>query len=71
MGGARAAAPVAKDVLTYLYDKERAMASLLKFEEQWGGTIAERMEARARRWLAEKAGEKAAEAAATGGSAGR
>jgi penicillin-binding protein 2 len=37
MGGARAAAPVAKDVLTYLFDKPKAMESLLKFEEQWGG----------------------------------
>jgi len=52
LGGSRAAAPVAKDVLTYLFDKERAMASLLAFEEQWGGTISERMDARARRWIA-------------------
>jgi penicillin-binding protein 2 len=52
MGGARAAAPVAKDVLTYLFDKEKALASLAKFEEQWGGTLAERMETRAARWLA-------------------
>ncbi|HEY7810982.1 MAG TPA: penicillin-binding protein 2 [Allosphingosinicella sp.] len=52
MGGARAAAPVAKDVLTYLFDKERAMASLTAFEQQWGGTMAERMAARAQRWLA-------------------
>lgn len=69
MGGARAAAPVAKDVLTYLFDKERAMASLTKFEEQWGGTMAQRMEARANRWLAEKAAEKAALEAGTGGGA--
>jgi penicillin-binding protein 2 len=58
MGGARAAAPVAKDVLTYLFDKERAMASLTKFEEQWGGTMAERMAARAQRWLAANAKPK-------------
>jgi penicillin-binding protein 2 len=55
MGGSRAAAPVAKDVLTYLFDKERAMASLAALEEQWGGTIAERMAARAQRWLAANA----------------
>ena len=53
MGGSRAAAPVAKDVLTYLFDKQKALDALAKFEEQWGGTLAERMEARARRWLAE------------------
>jgi len=42
LGGARAAAPVAKDVLTYLFDKEQALASLAAFETQWGGTLAER-----------------------------
>jgi penicillin-binding protein 2 len=43
LGGARAAAPVAKDVLTYLYDKNLAMEALLPLEQQWGGTMAERM----------------------------
>ncbi|HYE27437.1 MAG TPA: penicillin-binding protein 2 [Allosphingosinicella sp.] len=52
MGGARAAAPVAKDVLTFLFDKPKAMAALAGFEEQWGGTLAERMERRARLWAA-------------------
>ena len=42
LGGARAAAPVAKDVLTYLFDKPRAFASLAALEETWGGTLAER-----------------------------
>ena len=42
LGGARAAAPVAKDVLTYLFNPELALASLAKLEEQWGGTLAER-----------------------------
>ena len=55
MGGARAAAPVAKDVLTYLFDKARALEALAGFEEQWGGTLAERMEARAKRWAAGQA----------------
>jgi penicillin-binding protein 2 len=59
MGGARAAAPVAKDVLTYLFDRPRALASLAAFEEQWGGTLAERMEARSGRWLAARAGRQA------------
>jgi penicillin-binding protein 2 len=67
LGGARAAAPVAKDVLTYLFDKPRAMAALATFEEQWGGTLAERMEARAKRWLAEAAAQKAAGGGASGG----
>ena len=42
MGGARAAAPVAKDVLTFLYDKPQAMTRLTELETQWGGTLAER-----------------------------
>ncbi|HEX8379678.1 MAG TPA: penicillin-binding transpeptidase domain-containing protein, partial [Allosphingosinicella sp.] len=67
MGGARAAAPVAKDVLTYLFDKPKALAALATFEEQWGGTLAERMERRAQSWLA---AAKAAKERGPGGSAG-
>jgi penicillin-binding protein 2 len=55
MGGSRAAAPVAKDVLTYLFDKPRAHEALAKLEEQWGGGIKERMDRYAERWLAAKA----------------
>jgi penicillin-binding protein 2 len=47
LGGARAAAPVAKDVLTFLYDQDKAMASLAALEQQWGGTLAERNARRA------------------------
>ncbi len=43
MGGARAAAPVAKDIFTFLYDREQAMASLATLEEGWGGDIPTRM----------------------------
>ena len=42
LGGARAAAPVAKDVLTYLFDRDQAMARLTELETGWGGTLAER-----------------------------
>ena len=42
LGGARAAAPVAKDVLTYLFAPDQAMARLTELETQWGGTLAER-----------------------------
>lgn len=42
LGGARAAAPVAKDVLTYLFNREQAMARLAELETIWGGTLAER-----------------------------
>ncbi|CAD7336160.1 penicillin-binding protein 2 [Sphingomonadales bacterium 56] len=44
MGGSRAAAPVAKDVLTYLFDPAKAMARLEELEKGWGGPPAERME---------------------------
>ena len=57
LGGARAAAPVAKDVVTFLFDRQRAMASLAALEEQWGGTLAER---NARRTNAVKAAAQAA-----------
>ena len=43
MGGARAAAPIAKDVLTFLYDRAQAMASLEALEAGWGGNIEQRM----------------------------
>ena len=47
MGGARAAAPVAKDALTFLFDRNKAMQSLAALEQQWGGTLAERTARRA------------------------
>ncbi len=47
LGGARAAAPVAKDVLTFLFDRNKALASLGALEQQWGGTLAERNARRA------------------------
>ena len=52
MGGSRAAAPVAKDVITFLYDRDKALASLTALEEQWGGTLAERNARRAQAILA-------------------
>jgi penicillin-binding protein 2 len=52
MGGSRAAAPVAKDVLTFLFDKPKAMEALFALEATWGGTIAERMKREAEMWAA-------------------
>ena len=43
MGGSRAAAPVAKDVLTHLFDPPAAAKRLAELEAGWGGTLAERM----------------------------
>ena len=46
LGGARAAAPVAKDVLTWLFDRPRAMEALARLEAGWGGDIRTRMAAK-------------------------
>ncbi|WP_260483871.1 penicillin-binding protein 2 [Sphingomicrobium flavum] len=40
--GSGAATPIARDVMTYLFDKEKALQSLQEFEQQWGGSLAER-----------------------------
>ena len=47
LGGARAAAPVARDVLTYLFDPAKAMGFLTEMEKTWGGDINTRQKARA------------------------
>jgi penicillin-binding protein 2 len=48
--GARAAAPVAKDVMTFLFDRDKALASLESLEAGWGGSLETRMEAARRAW---------------------
>ena len=55
MGGARAAAPIAKDVLTWLFNRQKAMDALIEHEKSWGGDIAARMAADAERWRAARA----------------
>jgi penicillin-binding protein 2 len=40
--GAAVAAPIVRDTMTYLFDKDKAMAALAPLEQQWGGTLAER-----------------------------
>lgn len=52
LGGARAAAPVAKDVLTFLYDRTQALETLASLEAGWGGTMRDRLQ---RRYAAYKA----------------
>lgn len=46
-GGSGAAYPVARDVLTYAFDKAKALEVLDGLEKQWGGDIATRMAAKA------------------------
>lgn len=59
--GAAVAAPICRDTLTYLFDKEKAMAALAPLEEEWGGAIAERMQLRADAWRPSKPPAQAAE----------
>jgi penicillin-binding protein 2 len=40
--GASAAAPIVRDSMTYMFDKQKALQALAPLEEQWGGTLAER-----------------------------
>ena len=51
--GARAAAPIAKDVMTYLFDPETALATLAALESGWGGTPSERMASKYRAYSAQ------------------
>ncbi|MGB7405989.1 MAG: penicillin-binding protein 2 [Pacificimonas sp.] len=57
-GGSKAAAPVAKDVMTFIYDKDQAMASLERLEDQWNYSALEE----------ERLAREAAAAAATTGT---
>jgi penicillin-binding protein 2 len=50
ISGSGKAAPIAGDVLTWLYDPAKAMERLAKLEEGWGGDIATRMKAKADAW---------------------
>lgn len=72
-GGSGAAYPVARDVLTFLYDKQKAMEALEPLETAWGGDIEQRMAAKAAAYRAAQnaSPSQAAEAdSATEGSAG-
>ncbi len=56
-GHGPAAGVIARDVMTFLFAPDRAMATLAALEQQWGGDIAARMAADAARWQAEQAGK--------------
>ena len=53
-GGSGAAYPVARDVLTFLYDRQKAMDVLTELEKSWGGTIEERMDIKMAAYRARK-----------------
>ena len=58
-GGSGAAYPVARDVMTFLYDREKAMDVLTGLEKSWGGNIQERMDTKMAAYRARKNLEKA------------
>ena len=55
-GGSSAAYPVARDVMTYLFDAAKAMEVLLEMEAGWGGTPQQRMESKYRIYAAQYGG---------------
>ncbi len=61
------AAPIAGDVITYLYDRDKAMAKLAALEAEWGGTPIERLEKQMRAFRIAKGIEQAPPAAADNG----
>ena len=42
-GGSGSAYPIARDVMTFMFDPAKAMDALRSYEEQWGGTAQERL----------------------------
>ncbi len=63
-GHGTAAAAMARDAFTFLYDPARANATLATLQPAWGGDIATRMTRDRAAWLAAQAAQKAADAAA-------
>lgn len=57
-GGSGSAYPIARDVMTFLFDPAKGMEALSALEKQWGGTAKQRLEQRYRAYAA-AAGEVA------------
>ena len=45
-GGSGAAYPIARDVMTFMFDPAKGLEALRALEQQWGGTAQQRLEAR-------------------------
>ena len=57
-GGSGAAYPIARDILTFIYDRDKALETLDTLESAWGGTIEQRMAADLARYRQNKAAEE-------------
>jgi len=66
ISGSGVAGPIARDVLTYLYDAPRALQTLARMEQDWGGDIPARMRAETARWQADRLAAQTPEAAPGG-----
>lgn len=53
-GGSGAAYPIARDVMTFLFDPAKGLEALQALEKQWGGTAQERLEANYAAYAAER-----------------
>ena len=53
-GGSSAAYPIARDVMTYLFDRSKAYEILAKLEEGWGGSPTDRLRAKMQAYRMEK-----------------
>ncbi|KWV95947.1 penicillin-binding protein 2 [Erythrobacter sp. AP23] len=51
-GGSGAAYPIARDVMTFMFDPAKGMEALRALEQQWGGTAKERLNAKYRNYAA-------------------
>jgi penicillin-binding protein 2 len=63
ISGSGVAGPIARDVMTWLYDRKKAEATLAVLEEKWGGDIPTRAARRAAEWRAARAADAARAAA--------
>jgi len=53
-GGSGSAYPIARDVMTFLFDPQKGVDALRGLERQWGGTAQERLEKRYAAYAAER-----------------
>ena len=53
-GGSGSAYPVARDVMTFLFDPGKALEALHRYEAEWGGTAQQRLDANYARFAAEQ-----------------
>jgi len=53
-GGSGSAYPIARDVMTFLFDAQKGLDALRAYEKQWGGTAQERLEKRYAAYAAER-----------------